>query len=265
MTRPRTVQPRWQRRLTLELAHSREFEGLDELQWEMLLRKRRVTSVNHDTVLALDWPHFCGHATEACGGRAGWCYTFQGNQANRLHNRHVAMVDALARSFPHLFGAAVAREVHEAVHDKRLPYANLRYSGSGEVVEAYIPALRQVCERGVHLWGFTRSVNMANALRELGAGVIFSCDRTTPVADLSTATMQGFPLGYTSADVNDRPPAGTVVTFPVHRVGRVREVVDCSSICPKVLADFLHDCRPPASCQQVCQRCHRPESPNAIR
>jgi hypothetical protein len=254
------VQPRWRKRLEKELSFRRGFADLDERGWRDLLRIRRISSSNHDTVLSLDWPHFCANATVACGGPEGWCYTFQGNQAGASHNRHAAMVDVLARGYPELFGEAVAREVHDAVGKGLLPYPNLRYSGSGEVVEAYVPALDQTIRRGVRLWGFTRNLRVAETLRNMGAGVIVSCDRTSFSAFIARARAEGFPLGYSSTGVTDGPPAGTVVTFPVHRVGRVREVVDSASVCPKVLADFLDDSRPAGMCQRFCQRCHDPGS-----
>jgi hypothetical protein len=250
--------PRWQQRLGKELVFRSEFDNLDEKAWRSLLQNRHVTSTNHDTVLSLDWPHFCANATPACGGPDGWCYTFQGNQAGKLHNRHAAMVDVLARSFPDVFGEKVAAEVQTAVDAGKMPYRNLRYSGSGEVVEAYLPALRQIQNRGVFLWGFTRNLDLAHDLRELGASVIISCDKTSPPGFVEQAVEQSFPLAYSSSGVQDRPPVGTLVTFPVHRVGRVREVVDSPTVCPKVLADFLDDCRPKASCQLICQRCHKP-------
>jgi hypothetical protein len=265
MSAPLSREPRWRRRLSLELSHRGEFESLSEGSWRALLRKRCLTSSNHDTVLALDWPHFCTHATDSCGGKDGWCYTFQGHQASRLHNRHVAMVDVAARHFPLLFGEIVSCEVNAAVADGRLPYPNLRYSGSGEVVDAYIPALRSVAEHGVFLWGFTRSLSAAVSLRSFGASVIFSCDRTTRAEDIAKARTLGIRFGYTSTDINDYPPEGTVVTFPVHRIGRVREVVDTASLCPKVLADFLDDCRPAGSCQFTCRRCHTPDVPYELR
>jgi hypothetical protein len=113
--------------------------------------------------------------------------------------------------------------------------------------------------RGVTLWGFTRNLRVADKLRSINASVIVSCDSTSPCGFIEEARSSGFALGYTSSDVGDVPPEGTVVTFPVHRVGRVHEVVDAPSICPKVLADFLDDCRPAGSCQNVCRRCHKPE------
>jgi hypothetical protein len=253
------TQARWRKRLAKELVFRPEFSALDETAWRGLLRKRRITSSNHDTVVSLDWPHFCANATPACGGLRGWCYTFQGNQAGVLHNRHAAMVDVLARTYPDLFGETVAAEVQDAVRSELLPYPNLRYSGSGELVEAYIPALEQVTRRGVHLWGFTRNLSLAQKLRGLGAAVIISCDKTSPAGLGLEATAAGFPLAYSSNGVSDPPPWGTVVTFPVHRVGRVREVVDSPTVCPKVLADFLDDRRPEAACQWICRRCHDPK------
>jgi hypothetical protein len=251
--------PRWRQRLEKELAFRSEFVDLNEGDWQKLLQKRRIASSNHDTVLSLDWPHFCGHATQACGGIEGWCYTFQGNQAGKLHNRHAAMVDVLARAFPTLFAEAVLAEVIEAVEKGLLPYPNIRYSGSGEVTEAYLPALAQTAALGVRLWGFTRNLAVAEALRQMGAAVIISCDRTSGDDFIRRGQEAGFPLAYTSSGVMDHPPQGTVVTFPIHRVGRVREVVDSPSLCPKVLSDFLDDCRPEFACQRFCQRCHNPK------
>src|SRR5262245_55962925 len=83
---------RWRKRLAKELAFRAEFERLDSAAWKSLLATRSVTSTNHDTVLSLDWPHYCAYATVACGGPNGWCYTFQGRQTSQLHNRHAAMV-----------------------------------------------------------------------------------------------------------------------------------------------------------------------------
>lgn len=253
-------QARWRLRLDKELAFRSEFESLDEPSWRKLLKTRRVSSSNHDTVLALDWPHFCANATASCGGPNGWCYTFQGNQAGKLHNRHAAMVDVLARRYPSIFAEKVKEEVLEAVASGFMDYPNLRYSGSGEVVEAYFPALKIIQESGVHLWGFTRSLRLAKKLRAIGAGVIISCDKTSPEGFIESSVKAGFVLGYTSDGVCDTPPKQAIVTFPVHRVGRVREVVDAPSVCPKVLADFLHDSRPKGSCQMICKRCHNPQN-----
>jgi hypothetical protein len=248
---------RWRQRLAKELSFREDFRQLDVDGWRALLLKRSVTSKNHDTVLSLDWPHYCAFATSACGGPEGWCYTFQGNQASKLHNRHAAMVDVLASTQPLLFAEAVEREVKQAVDRGLLPYPNIRFAGSGEVIDAYIPGLKEVLRRGVHLWGFTRNLKLAQQLRKIGAAVIVSCDHTSAPGFIDEARTAGFPLAYSSSGVEDRPPAGTLVTFPVHRVGRVREVVDAPSLCPKVLADFFDDCRPAGSCQRLCLRCHQ--------
>ena len=253
------TQARWRKRLDKELAHRQEFESLSTQGWENLVRGRSVTSRNHDTVLSLDWPHFCAHATEACGGPDGWCYTFQGKQAGRLHNRHAAMVDLLARREPVLFARTVHREVQKAAARGEIAYPNLRVSGSGEMVGAHIPALLEVARLGVWLWGFTRNLRVAAQLRDQGVAIIYSCDRTTSAQAVSEARTMGVPLGYSSAGVTDHPPDGTLVTFPVHRVGRVREVVDTPSLCPKVLSDFFDDARPEAYCQRICGRCHLKE------
>ena len=254
---------KWRIRLRTELSHRSEFARLSRAEWSSLLAKRRVTSSNHDTVLAIDWPHYCANATVACGGPAGWCYTFGGKQAGREHSRHVAMVDTLARNYPDLFGERVAAEAGRAVERGLLPYPNVRYSGSGETTFAHLAALREAARRGVWLWGFTRNVQLACELRSF-AGVIFSCDHSTSSNALGAARAARLPLAYTSRDVDDVPPPGTVVTFPLHRGGKVAEVVDSESLCPKVLFDFFEGVRPSATCQTACMRCHM-RSESAIR
>lgn len=249
--------PRWKIRLETELEHRSEFADLSPDEWRAVLRRKRITSSNYDTVMSLDWPHFCSSATEACGGASGWCYTFQGNQSLTVHNRHVAMVDVLARNFPSLFGEIVCNEVDKAVRTGRLPYPNLRYSGSGEVVLAYLPALKAIMDGGVHLWGFSRNLSLANALRDAGASVIVSCDHTSDKDFIQRARSDGFDLAYSSESVADLPPDGTLVTFPVHKIGRVHEVTDSPTVCPKVLEDFLYDERHPATCQERCRLCHK--------
>lgn len=248
--------PRWRIRLAKELQYSAEFDSLDEESWAELLRTRSVTSQNHDTALSLDWPHYCAFSTQACGGPKGWCYTFQGNQASAAHNRHAAMIDRLAVRQPLLFAHAVHREVERAVKTGALSYPNLRLAGSGETIRAYVPALAEIVRLGVRLWGFTRDLQLAEVLRKVGVAIIASCDKTSPPGFVERAQALRLPIAYTSAGVEDRPPAGTLVTFPLHRVGRVREVVDVPSLCPKVLADFLHDSRPGGFCQRFCKRCH---------
>ena len=261
MTADERPLPRWRKRLQKEMAFRGEFADLDEAQWRDLLKRRRITSKNQDTVLALDWPHYCAQATEACGGVDGWCYTFQGNQTTKRHDRHVVMVDVLARRFPGIFAEKVSEEVKATVTSGGMKYPNLRYSGSGEVATGHIPALEGVADAGVHLWGFTRDLRIAECLRALGAAVIISCDASSSPDMVRRARAAGFSLAYSSAGVWDSPPPGTIVTFPVHKVGRVREVVDASSLCPKVVMDYLEESRPAGSCQLLCSRCHRPLTP----
>jgi hypothetical protein len=249
---------RWKKRLEKERAHFSEFELLNEDEWKRLLKQRRITSSNQDTVIALDWPHYCAQSTNACGGEKGWCYTFQGNQATKLHDRHVAMVDTLARKHPKLFAEKVTEEVTESVVADQIAYPNLRYSGSGEVAEAHLTALSYIAGFDIHLWGFTRNIGLAEKLRGIGAGVIISCDQTSKHGFSDQAIAEGFPIAYSSEGVSDMPPIGTLVTFPVHRGGRVHEVVDVSTLCPKVVSDFVNDSRQNGTCQKVCNRCHKP-------
>jgi hypothetical protein len=166
------------------------------------------------------------------------------------------MVDVLATKHPKLFGETVAREVGRAVDDGRMVYPNIRFAGSGEVIDAYLPALGEVLSKGIHLWGFSRNIRLAKRLRDMGAAVIISCDHTSPPGFIEEARNADFHLAYSSLGVTDSPPEGTIVTFPVHRIGRVREVVDTPTLCPKVLSDFFDDSRPAGSCQDLCRRCH---------
>jgi hypothetical protein len=255
---PSGAQPKWRRTLEKELAHVSFFEGLTEGEWRQLVRRRRVTSINHDTVLSLDWPHYCAGATMSCGGPKGWCYTFNGHQTNYHHMRKVAMVDVLARTFPRLLAEKVAGEVTRAVANGTLPYPNLRYSGSGEVNVKHIPALELLAQCGIRLWGFSRNIIVARALRDVGASVIFSCDKSTPQPVVAAAMAEGLPLSYSSEGVDDVPQQQSVVVFPIHRSGRVQEVVDLPELCPKVVHEYLHHERPRATCQTVCHRCHQP-------
>jgi hypothetical protein len=250
------AQPKWEVRLARERTASAEFAGWTEPQWRAALLTWRVTSANHDTGLALDWPHYCLHATDLCGGPAGWCYTFQGNQAWKNHDRKVVMVDILARTQRQLFADLVTREVHEAVGEGVLAYPNLRYSGSGEMTRAHLPALKLIAANSIHLWGFTRQLDLVEPLRQIGAGVLFSCDRSTPSGAFQTAKELRVGLAYTSSSIDDSPPPNTVVVFPLHRGGRVKEVVDSEGLCPKVLEDFMYDERSERFCQTKCHRCH---------
>ena len=248
--------PKWRRMLEKEMAERSAFEGLSELEWLKVLRGRGITSANHDTVLSLDWPHFCATATEACGGAKGWCYTFTGLQAGGSHVRKVAMVDALAVEWPGLFAKTVVAEVGRAVASGAIPYPNLRYSGSGELRMQHLEALANISAAGITLWGFTKNIAIARALRSLKISVIFSHDCTTDRAVLSTAVREEIPLAYISSGVDDRPNHPCVVVFPLHRSGRVGEIADVPMLCPKVVHEYLNQVRPAGSCQIVCQRCH---------
>jgi hypothetical protein len=171
--------------------------------------------------------------------------------------RKVAIVDACASKFPKLFAEKVAEEVASYVRQGKLPYPNLRYSGSGELREAHLPALLALKhDHKIVLWGFTRNLNIAAALKSVAISAIFSCDRATPPDAIRQALRLGLSLAYTSTGVDDNPPAGTSVTFPLHRGGRVSEVVDSITVCPKVLSEYLSGHREEGTCQAVCQRCH---------
>jgi hypothetical protein len=252
---------KWERRLREELSHRQHFAELDRAGWRKLLSRTRVTSDNYDTVLSIDWPHFCAGATDGCGGAGGWCYTLHGNQASQSHDAKVAMVDLAARRCPDLLASKVVSEVRAAVTRGALAYRNLRYSASGEVASAHIPALRLIADQGVRLWGYTRQVRIGVLLRSVGAAVLFSCDRSTSPATIEEARREGLGLAYTSLGVTDVPPSGRVVTFPLHRAGRVREVVDDPALCPKVVDEYLHESRNKAWCQARCVRCHLVATP----
>lgn len=252
--------PKWKSRLATEREYIRAFERLNEHRLHETGRDGSILSSNHDTVITLDWPHYCSYATEACGGPQGWCYTFAGFHVTPAQARKVALNDVLARRAPRLLADLVSREVMEAVRQRRIRYPNLRFSGSGEVHPSHIPALVEIASRGIQLWGFTKNPHVARALKAESISVLFSCDQTTPAAHLLKARSMGVPLAYTSTGVNDRPPVGTLVTFPVHVSGRVSEVVDDRTLCPKVEEEFLAGVRTPAWCQARCKRCHCPQT-----
>lgn len=254
--RTKNIEPKWKLRLKKELICKQYFKNFNYEDWLIYLKGKKVTSSNYDTILALDWPHYCSHSTEGCGGKNGWCYTFQGNQVGKHHDKHVAMVDSLARDQPELFGDVVYSEIMDFVKKNKIPYPNLRYSGSGEVIPAYLNALHELVKRGVKLWGFSRDVKLALKMRKLGISVIISCDRTSSKELFKDAKNNDLPMAYTSMGVDDYPPKKAFVTFPVHRIGKVKEVVNTDSICPKVLSDFLEDSRPRGSCQLICRKCH---------
>ena len=248
---------KWKQRLKVELELGEVLKGLTLENWRSKLAGKKLVSDNFDTVISLDWPHYCGHATKGCGGPNGWCYTL-GGQVGGSQGRSLraAMTDRLARDHPDLFADVVSRDVFSFVNSGKLSYPNIRFSGSGEIHKSHFPALLGLKDRGVHLWGFSRSPKLALELRSQGISVLFSCDATTPQKTLSLAREGGLKLAYTSLGVHDAPPVEAFVVFPVHRSGRVREIVDSQNICPKISQEFLNVRRKPASCQQVCTLCH---------
>lgn len=255
---------KWKRKLGQEMRERRRLESQSKDQLLQLALERGLLSRNWDTVVSLDFPHYCVHATTNCGGVKGWCYTFQGYQARQPHAAKVALVDLVACRYPEDFARLVALEVRKEVESGRLHYPNLRLSGSGELAPAHFPAITCLCKTGVALWGFTRSVQVAQFLATLGIPILFSCDASTPPGAMEEARHARLPLAYTSTGIDDGPPSGTVVTFPVHREGKVREVVDDHTVCPKVVQEFLDGHREAASCQVKCQRCHGPHKWSAF-
>ena len=166
------------------------------------------------------------------------------------------MTDSIARNHPRLFTEIVAAEINKLVSSNEIPYPNLRFSGSGELHPAHLPAIFLLKEQGINLWGFSRNIRVAIELRQHDINVLFSCDITTPVSRIEEARENSLQLAYTSTGVTDIPPAGTFVTFPLHRSGKVREIVLTDSICPKVAQEYLEGKRAPAACQTRCTRCH---------
>ena len=170
---------KWKTFLRSELQFQTQMRKWSEGRWREELRQRHLLSQNHDTFVSLDWPHYCSGATEACGGERGWCYTFSGSQASEKHREKVAYVDYVARKYPNVFAERVIEEINNHVLKGRLPYPNLRFSGSGEMSLMHVDALSQIRSGGVHLWGFTRNLRVAERLHEIGIAVLFSCDSTT--------------------------------------------------------------------------------------
>lgn len=261
MTRPgiaRNVKDKWKQRLRLELGLADEFKGLTADEWRKKLSRRRLVSDNYDTVISLDWPHYCGHATKGCGGPEGWCYTLGGQiGGNQPRSLRAAMTDRLARDYPEVFAEVVYQEILLFTKNDKLAYPNIRFSGSGEVHQAHFSALISLKEKGVHLWGFSRNPKLAIELQDQGISVLFSCDATTPKKTLDFAQENGLKLAYTSLGVKDTPGFHAFVVFPVHRSGRVREIADTRNVCPKISQEFLTGRRKPASCQQACTLCHQ--------
>ena len=247
---------RWRIRLEKELVFQDPLEKLSDEELISLMNALPLTSRNHDTVISLDFPHYCIGATEGCGGENGWCYTFQGPLANQSHHKKVALNDVLAKKFPQLFASKVVKEVNKAKDKGEISYPNLRFSGSGEASKHHVEALGLINSAGVSVWGFSRNIVVANKLRDVGVYVQISCDKTSSSSFITSAIAGGFSLAYTSTAFDDTPPIGTNVVFPLHRSGRVSEVVDTAGLCPKVVEEFFSQQRRPRYCQAFCNRCH---------
>jgi len=249
----------WRVRLAAEMAAGSHLPDLSPVALHKLVLQTSLTSKNHDTGISLDFPHFCSGATSACGGKDGWCYTFSGNLASAGHDRKVALVDFIATRHPAMFAEKVTAEVKAAVHKGVLTYPNLRYAGSGEVALKHLPSLKLLKANGIQLWGFTKRIEIARALRSANISVIFSLDRTSPGSLVELIGKENFPSSYVSHDIGDQPASHPFVTFPLHIQGQVHEVVDAPNLCPKVLAEFFEGHRPSGTCQTTCTRCHNPK------
>lgn len=250
------AKPKWQKLLRKELEHSRSYEGLSRDALIGLLKKNGVLSDNYDTVVSLDFPHYCIGATDGCGGESGWCYTFQGFQSLTAHSSKVGLVDFCIRNYPEIVVSKIVEEVNGLVRKGLLPYPNLRFSGSGEVAAMHIDALKEISNHGINLWGFSRNIRVASILKSAGIKVIFSCDNTTSQEMVQQALESGLSIAYTSCDVTDAPAYEVEVVFPLHRGGKVKQVVNHPMNCPKVISEYFSHSREPASCQLICTRCH---------
>jgi len=247
---------KWRVRLEKELDAQDLFKKLSDDALISKMNASRITSANHDTVISLDFPHYCVGATDGCGGENGWCYTFQGALASQAHHEKVAFNDILAKKFPDALSAKVVKEVNRATEKGEIPYSNLRFCGSGEASKHHVVVLGLIKSAGVSVWGFSRNLVVANMLRDVGVHVQISCDKTSSKKFIESAVLGGFPLAYTSTTFDDKPPYGTNVVFPLHRSGRVSEVVDAAGLCPKVVEEFFSQQRRPRYCQDLCTRCH---------
>ena len=248
---------KWKARREQEMARVAEFDSVGDDSLAAIVRSSQITSSNFDTVAAIDFPHYCIGATAGCGGAKGWCYTFQGRLALSAHHKKVALTDVASVRLPQMLADKVFAEVVELVRVGSLPRPNLRYSGSGEVALHHVDFLRRLSHLGVHLWGFSRNLAVARELRAIGASVLVSCDRTSSSAFIRKAVASGFKLAYTSIGVSDVAPRNSLVVFPLHRSGTVREVADAPELCPKVVEEFFNGERRAGSCQLRCTRCHR--------
>ena len=247
---------KWKRYLIKELQYERKFRYLNINRLEKIIKRTGLLSKNHDTFLSLDWPHYCKYATDGCGGKNGWCYTFFGNQATQTKLQKVALVDFISTKYPEYFAEKVEKELSVFINKGKIRYKNIRFSGYGEINKKHLKALHLLASKDIRMWGFTKNPWIIKTLLDLGIYVLFSCDKTTPSAYMDFILKSGIDIAYTSSGINDRPPLNTKVTFPVHISGNVKEVIDHESLCPKVVEEFLTKQRQNYWCQLRCQRCH---------
>jgi len=248
---------KWKKRLKRELAFHKEFEDLSIQEINERISQTKLLSDNYDTVCSLDLPHYCSGATSSCGGEQGWCYTFQGFQSLDNHLRKTSFLDFCIKFHLGSVVHKILGELSVLVDKKLIPYPNLRYSGSGELTAHHIPLLRKLSDNSIHVWGFTKNLDIAIELHKVGISVIFSYDKTSDLKMVNRAHLEGIPLAYTSEGVEDSPAFDTAVVFPLHRGGKVKEIVEHERLCPKVVEEFLGGKRQASSCQIHCTRCHK--------
>lgn len=248
---------KWKMRLQRELRFHKEFKSVSFDEMIERISKTRFLSDNYDTVCSLDLPHYCSGATSSCGGEEGWCYTFQGFQSLESHLKKTSFLDFCIKYHLDSVLSKILDEIKVLVDKKLIPYPNLRYSGSGELAAHHIPLLRKLADNGVLVWGFTKNIDIAIELHNIGISVIFSHDKSSDLKKVNRAHLEGIPLAYTSEGVNDSPIFHTAVVFPLHRGGKVKEIVEHESLCPKVVDEFLGEKRKASSCQNYCTRCHK--------
>jgi hypothetical protein len=247
---------KWKVKLHEELSYGAGFAHLSDEELLSLLDTKDILSANHDTRIALDFPHYCSSATKGCGGDNGWCYTFGGHQASKAHSRKVALIDVCAKRLPNALAEKISNELFVYLEKGLIQYPNLRFSGSGELAKHHLDLIEILISKKINLWGFSKNLKLASSLRALGSQVLISIDKTTDARFVEKAIRLGFLIAYTSIGVDDYPPANTLVTFPLHRGGKVKEVVDVSSLCPKVVEEYFHGKRNSGYCQDICNRCH---------
>jgi hypothetical protein len=247
---------KWKVKLDIEMKLKKKFESLSISDLSKKIELKKILSDNHDTVVSLDFPHYCYYSTESCGGKNGWCYTFQGYQSMNNHYSKVALIDIASEKIPKLLAKKISSEVNTVFKNNKIPYPNIRYCGSGEISKKHLKLLNYIKDEGIHLWGFTRNIELGKILKNEDISVIISIDKTSDKKVYTNASDNGLKIAYTSDSIDDVPPKGCHVVFPVHRLGKVKEVGDFESLCPKVVSEFFTGCRKNGTCQNECKKCH---------